>query len=89
MANGLVTRVSQQQETQRERSLECHVRASQRIRLKAAAGASNSVILEHISAAEYYGGKQAENRGIPGYSVKIFHLAVRTSGRRSGRWQRP
>ncbi len=38
------------------------------------------MIVEHISAAEYYGGKQTKDGGLPGYSVKIFHLAVRTSG---------
>ena len=56
------------------------MRASRRTRLRGAAGASDSVIAEHISAAEYYGGKQTKDGGIPGYSVNISHLAVPTSG---------
>ena len=80
MANGLVMGFRRNKRRSAREAWNATVRASRRMRLRGATGASDSVIAEHISAAEYYGGKQTENGGLPGYSVNISHLAVRTSG---------
>ena len=80
VANGLVTGFRGNKRRRAREAWNATVRASQRMRLRGAAGASDSGIAEHISAAECYGGKQTENGGIPGYSVNISHLAVRIRG---------